>query len=174
MRLDEKKDIVRDLHEEFSTAKVVIATDYKGLDVAAMNSLRRKLRESGVRYKVVKNRLLERAAEGTDVDVIKSSFKGPSAVAYSHEDPVAPAKVLTAFVKENDKFEIKAGVLGGKLLDADGIKALSKLPSREQLLGQVLGAMNAVPASFVRALANIPEKLLYALTAIKDQKDASA
>ncbi len=174
MKLDEKKEIVKEVHEEFSAAKVVIVTDYKGLDVLAMNDLRRKLREAGVSYRVVKNRLLERAAEGTGADVIKSYFKGPSAVAFSNDDPVAPARVLAAFVKENGKFEIKAGSLGGQLLDADAIKALSKLPSREQLLSQVLGAMNAVPASFVRALANVPEKLLYALTAIKEQKETSA
>jgi large subunit ribosomal protein L10 len=89
------------------------------------------------------------------------------------DDPVRPAKILTEFAKENDKLQIRAGALGAKLLDAEAIKSLSSLPSREVLLSQLLSVMNAVPTSFVRALNNVPQRLLYALQAIKDQKEAA-
>ncbi len=145
-------------------------TDYKGLDVAAMNNLRRKLREAGIEYQVVKNTLLTRAAEDTEAALIKDYFKGPSAVAISYDDPVAPAKVLTQFAKENDRLEVKAGVLNGKMLDINAIKALASLPSRDVLLAQFLSALNAVPTSFVRAVAEIPRSLVNVLMAIKDQK----
>lgn len=173
MRLDKKKEIVQELHEKFSKSKVVIITDYKGLDVEAINELRRKLRESDIEYKVVKNTLLVRASKDTGVEEIQDSFKGPSAVALSYDDPVAPAKVLTEFAKENEKLEIKIGVMDGNVLDLDSIKALSSLPSREVLLAQVLSAMNGVPTSFVRVLNAMPQQLLYVLQAIKEKKEAA-
>ena len=91
----------------------------------------------------------------------------------SYEDPVAPAKVLTQFAKDNPKLEIKVGVLNGKVLDGQAIKALATLPSREVLLAQFLSALNAVPTSFVRVIAEIPRSLVNVLTAIKDQKEAA-
>ena len=173
MRLDAKQQISQDLHDRFSRSAVILVTDYKGLDVAAMNTLRRKLREAEIEYQVVKNTLLVRAAEGTEVALIKDYFKGPSAVAISYNDPVAPAKVLTQFAKDNEPLEIKAGLLNGKVLDAGAIKALAGLPSREVLLGQFLSVLNGVPTSLVRAVAEIPRSLLNVLTAIKDQKEAA-
>jgi large subunit ribosomal protein L10 len=173
MRLDKKKAVVEELHEKFSRSKVVIITDYKGLDVAAVNSLRRKLRDVDVEYKVVKNTLLVRASEDTYAALIKDSFKGPSAVALSYDDPVAPAKVLSDFAKENEKLEIKIGVMEGKILDISAIKALSSLPSREVLLAQVLSAMNGVPTSLVSVLSALPRQFLNVLQAIKDQKEAA-
>ncbi len=173
MRLEAKKQITDDLHDRFARSAVIIVTDYKGLDVASMNDLRRKLGEAEIEYQVVKNTLLVRAAEDTEVALIKDYFKGPSAVAISYDDPVAPAKVLAQFAKENDKLEIKVGVLNGKVLDVQAIKALATLPSREVLLAQFLSALNAVPTSFVRAIAEIPRSLVNVLTAIKDQKEAA-
>lgn len=172
MQMDKKKAIVEELHEKFSKSKIVILTDYKGLNVAAVSDLRKKLNEINAEFKVVKNTLLSRASENTYVEAIKDDFKGPSGVAMSYDDPVAPAKVVTEFAAGNDKFEIKLGVLGGKRLDAAAIKALSSLPAREVLLAQVLSAMNGVPTSFVRVLNAVPQKLLYALQAIKEQKEA--
>jgi large subunit ribosomal protein L10 len=169
----EKQAIVEELHEKFAASKVVIVTDYKGLDVTALNSLRRKLRDAEVEYKVVKNTLLTRAADSTDAALIADSFKGPSAVALSYEDPVAPAKVLTDFAKENDNLEIKIGVMDGKVMDAAGIQALSSLPSREVLLAQVLSAMNGVPTAAVRTLNAIPAQLLNLLTALKEKREAA-
>ena len=173
MRLEAKQEITKDLHERFAKSAIIVVTDYKGLNVASMNDLRRKLRESDVEFQVVKNTLLVRAAEDTEVALIRDHFKGPSAVAISYDDPVAPAKVLTQFAKENDKLEIKVGVLNGKVLDVQAIKALASLPSREVLLAQFLSTLNAVPTSFVRALAEIPRSLVNVLTAIKDQKEAA-
>lgn len=173
MKLDEKKQIAKDLHEKFSRAKVVIATDYKGLDVAAISDLRKKLREFKVEYRVVKNTLLERASEDTEAALIRDEFKGPTAVAISYNDPVAPAKILTKFAETNKNLIIKAGVLNGRVLNFNSIKALSTMPSREVLLGQLLSAMNGVPASFVRTLGGVPKKLLYVLQAIKNQKEAA-
>jgi large subunit ribosomal protein L10 len=173
LRLEAKQQITEDLHDRFARSAIIVVTDYNGLDVASINDLRRKLREAGIEYQVVKNTLLVRAAEDTEAALIKDYFKGPSAVAISYEDPVAPAKVLTQFAKDNNKLEIKVGVLNGKVLDAQSIKALASLPSREVLLAQLLSTLNAVPTSFVRVLAEVPRSLLNVLTAIKDQKEAA-
>ena len=172
MRLEKKQKITEDLHERFSKSAIVVVTDYKGLDVSAMNDLRRKLREEDIEFQVAKNTLLVRAAKDTEVALIEDYFKGPSAVALSYTDPVAPAKILAQFAKDNQKLEIKGGVLKNKVLDVDAIKALAKLPSREVLLGQLLSVLNEVPTSFVRIIAEIPRSMLNVLTAIKDQKEA--
>jgi large subunit ribosomal protein L10 len=173
VNLEEKKKITQDLNERFSKAAVVIVTDYKGLDVTAINDLRRKLRKEDVEYQVVKNSLLVRASEETDVALIKETFKGPSAVALSYSDPIAPAKVLTAFAKDHEVFEIKVGVMDGKILDVNELKALSALPPREILLGTFVSIINDVPTGFVRTLAEIPRRLLNVLQAVKDQKEAA-
>ena len=172
MRLEKKQIITEDLHERFSKSAIVVVADYKGLDVSAMNALRRKLREEDIEFQVAKNTLLIRAAKDTEVALIEDYFKGPSAVALSYTDPVAPAKILAQFAKDNQKLEIKVGVLKNKVLDVDAIKALAKLPSREVLLGQLLAVLNEVPTAFVRTLAEIPRSLLNVLTAIRDQKEA--
>ena len=148
----EKKQLVEALHQKFIDSKIVILTDYKGLDVDTINELRRKLKESNIEYKVVKNTLLIRASEETDVALLKDHFHGPSAIAMSYDDPVSPAKVLADFAKVNDKLEIKIAVMAGKILDINAIKSLSALPSREVLLGQLLSTMNGVSTVLVRAL----------------------
>ncbi len=173
LKPSQKKELVEQLHEKFLASKIVVLTDYKGLNVVRLNELRRKLKAAGITYKVVKNTLLIRASENTDAAGLKDYFTGPSAVAIGFNDPVAPAKILTEFAKENDKFKIRAGALGGKVLDVEAIKSLSSLPSREVLLGMLLSVMNAVPTSLVRALNNAPQRLLYALQAIRDQKEAA-
>lgn len=174
MSIEIKKQFVKQLNERLAKSQVVILTDYKGLDVASVTVLREKLREAQVEYEVVKNTMLRLASEGTDVEAIKDNFKGPSAIALSYDDPVAPAKVLTEFAKDNDKLEIKAGVMGDKVLDLAAIKALSDLPSREELLATVLSAMNAVPTSLVTALSDVPRRMVNVLQAIKDQKEQEA
>jgi large subunit ribosomal protein L10 len=173
LNIEEKKQIVGQLHEKFTDAAIVILTDYKGLDVTTMNQLRRKLSEAQVEYQVVKNSLMVRASEKTDVALIKDNFKGPSAIAIGYDDPVTPAKVLTEFAKENDKLEIKIGVMNDNVLNLDSIKALSTLPSREQLLAQVLAAINGVPTALVRALNDVPCRLLNVLNALKEKKEAA-
>ena len=170
MKIDKKKTIVEELHKKFAKSKVVIVTDYKGLNVSKMNNLRGKLDDADIEYKVVKNTLLIRAAEGTDVALIADRFTGPSAVALSYDDPVAPAKVLAAFASENKDLEIKVGVLDGNVLDINAILALSALPSREILMAQLLSTIIGVPTALVRALSDMPKRLLNVLVAIKDQK----
>jgi large subunit ribosomal protein L10 len=172
VRLEKKKEIVKDLREKFSRSKVIIVTDYKGLDVTTINDLRRRLGELDVEFKVVKNTLLIRAAEDTDVSLINDYFKGPSAVALSYDDPVAPAKVLTKFAGEFKKLEIKTGVMDGRILDLNAIKALADLPSREVLLGQFLSVANGITTGFVRTLSAIPTQFLNVLQAVKEQKEA--
>jgi len=173
LNLAEKKKIVDNLNQRLSKSTIVILADYKGLDVATINSLRRELQENNIEFQVVKNSLLVRASEQTDVNLIKDRFKGPSAVALSYDDPVAPAKILTRFAKDHDALEIKVGVLDGKVLELNEIKTLSALPSREELLAKLLATFNAVPASFVRTLNEIPKKLLYVLVTVKEQKEAA-
>jgi len=173
VNIEDKKRITQNLNERFSKAAVVIVTDYKGLDVTTINDLRRKLRQEEVEFQVAKNSLLIRASQETDVALIKDAFKGPSAVAMSYGDPVAPAKILTEFAEENNVFEIKVGVMDGKILDANSIRALSALPSREVLLGIFVSTLNSVPTGFVRTLAEIPRRLLNVLQAVKDQKEAA-
>jgi len=173
VEIDKKKKNVEELHEIISKSKVFIVTDYEGLNVATINELRRKLREVNVEYKVVKNSLLIRASEDTEVASLKDNFKGPIAIAVSYNDPVAPAKILTRFAKDYKKLEIKVGIMDGKVLDLRAINALSEMPSREVLLGKLLSVLNGVPTSLVIALSNIPKKLLNVLQAIKEQKEAA-
>jgi large subunit ribosomal protein L10 len=173
LKLDQKQQIANELRDRFSKSAIIVVTDYKGLDVAAMNDLRRKLRAEEIEYQVVKNTLLVRASEDNDVALIKDHFKGPSAVALSYDDPVAPAKILSQFAKDNNKLEIKVGVMNGQVLDVNAIMALAKLPSREVLLGQLLAAFNAVPEKFVRTIAEVPRSFVNVLAAIRDQKEAA-
>nr|WP_281432480.1 50S ribosomal protein L10 [Desulfatitalea alkaliphila] len=172
--IEAKKQFVADLKQRLDRSKVVILTDYKGLDVGTVTELRRKLREAQVEFQVIKNTMLRRASEGTPVEPIIEHFKGPSAIAVSYDDPVTVAKILSDFAKANDKLEIKMGVMGGKLMDAGMIKSLATLPSREVLLATVLSTMNAVPTSLVRALSDVPRRMLNVLQAIKDQKEQVA
>jgi large subunit ribosomal protein L10 len=173
VNLADKKRITQDLNERFAKAAVVIVTDYKGLDVDAINDLRRRLRQAEVEYKVVKNSLLVRASQDTDIAKIRETFKGPSAIALSYSDPIAPAKILTEFAKDHEVFKIKIGIADGKVLELKEIAALAALPSREVLLSQFVYVLNNVPTGFVRTLAEIPRRLLNVLHAIQEQKEAA-
>jgi large subunit ribosomal protein L10 len=173
LNIEEKKQFVQELKQRLEKACVAILTDYKGLDVQTITELRAKLREANIEYQVIKNTMLRLASEGTGVEAIKESFKGPSAIALSYDDPVAPAKILTEFAKTNDKLQIKIGVMDGKVMDLSAIKALSDLPSREQLLAILLSAMNGVPRALVTALSDVPRRMVNVLQAIKEQKEAA-
>jgi large subunit ribosomal protein L10 len=168
----EKENVVQALNEKFSKAQAVVLTDYRGLDTAAMNELRVRLREAAVEYQVVKNTLMSRASEGTDMALLSEHFVGPSAIAVSYDDPVAPAKVLTKFGKDYPALELKAGVLGGKAVNVEGLQALSKLPSREELLSQLLSVFNGPARSFVSVLSAVPRGFLNVLNAVKEQKES--
>jgi len=166
----EKERIVSDLHEKFLKTKSVFITDFRGLNVSSITELRDQLREVDVEYRVVKNTLVFRASEGTDMALLKDYLVGPSAVVLSYDDPVAPAKVLVKFAKENENLKIKAGVLEGKVLDVDAIRSLSELPSRDILLQKLMSVLNSAPTGLVGVLSGIPRKLLYVLHAIKEKK----
>ncbi len=170
LKRKEKEALVQELKEKFSRCVSVIMTDFTGVNVSDSNALRQKLRESGADYKVFKNTLLKRAAEGTSVEVLSDRFVGPNAVAIAYDDPVTVAKVLVEFAKKNEALEIKGGMLDGKYMDAEGIKALSKLPSREVLLAQLLSVMVAPATNMVQVLAAVPRKMLYVLKAIQEDK----
>ncbi|MBN1841987.1 MAG: 50S ribosomal protein L10 [Deltaproteobacteria bacterium] len=170
MKRAEKKELVEALHEKLSKAKSLVLTDYRGLDTSAMNRLRRQLREASVEYRVVKNTLMSRAADGTDTALLKDYFAGPSAAAISYDDPVSPAKVLVKFAEEHAALEVKAGVIDGRVVDMEGIKQLSRLPSHEALLGQLLSVFSGPARSLVTVLSGVPRSFLGVLNAIKEQK----
>jgi large subunit ribosomal protein L10 len=168
---EEKQRIVEDIHKRFREAEIIIATDFKGLDAGEQTDLRRQLRVASIDYHVVKNTLLNRASVDTKFSVMKDYFKGPCAVAISYKDPVAPAKILSKFAETHLNLKLTAGAMNGKVLSVDDLKALAKLPSREELLSRLLACMNAVPNKFVRTLAAVPTGFLYVLQAIKEQKE---
>jgi len=168
---DEKVGKVQVLNETFTKAKFAVVADYRGLKVTELEKLRGELRQVNANIQVAKNTLLKIAVEGTDYDGLTESFTGTTAVAFSYDEPVGTAKVLADFAKEFEALEIRAAILDGSVLTADDIKALAKLPSKDQLLGQLCGVLVAVPTGFVRVLNAVPSNLVYALQAIKEQKD---
>ena len=174
MRREEKEKVVAELSARLSESEAIILTDFKGLNVGAMGALRRKVAESEADYRVVKNTLLRLAAKGTEAEKLEELFLGNTAVSTTDTDPVALAKALIGFAKENDRLIVKGGVVSGQILDLGQIKELADLPSREVLLSMMLGAMNAVPASLVRLLAAVMQKFVYSLAAIRDQKEQAA
>ena len=166
-----KEIIVEQLTEKFNNAKSAILTDYRGLIVVVMTELSDKLREAGVDYKVSKNTLAFLAAKEAGYEEIKEHLSGPTAIAFSNEDPVAPAKVLADFAEDHENLEIKSGLVEGDLIDVDGVEALADIPSREVLLGQIARNMKAPISGLVRSLNYPLQSLVYALNAIKDEKE---
>jgi large subunit ribosomal protein L10 len=173
LNISQKKEVVERLAREFKESEISILVNYKGINVLKMTELRALLRKEGIQIEVVKNSLMERASEGTDAALMKDFFKGPNALVLSKKDPVAPAKILINFAKDNEKLEIKAGALAGKLLNPEEIKQLAKLPSKQELLGKLVYTLNAVPTSFVNVLSGVPRAFVNVLNAIKDQKEAA-
>jgi large subunit ribosomal protein L10 len=171
LKQTEKQKIIETLHEKFTRAKAALLTDYRGLNMSAMTELRSQLRDASVEYRVVKNTLMERAADGTDLALLKDHFSGPCAVALSYEDPVMLAKVLTKFSEANKALEIKAGMVAGKVIDPDGVKRLSTLPSEEELLAQLLRVFNGPVTGFVTVLSGVLRNFMGVLEAIKSQKE---
>ena len=156
--LEQKQQLVAELSEKIKASVVGIVVDYKGTNVADDTTLRKELRENGVDYFVVKNTLLGRAIEGTELEEMKSVLEGTTAIALSTEDYTAAARILAKFADSHENFAIKSGFLDGKVIDNDTITALAKLPSREVLLATVLGAFQAPIAAFARAVQAIVDK----------------
>lgn len=173
LNISQKKDLVQRLAKEVSESEISILIDYKGLNVSKMTDLRAQLKKEGITLEVVKNSLLARASKGTDADLMKDFYKGPNAIVLSKNDPVAPAKILVDFIKDNEKLEIKTASMAGKLLDVEQVKYLAKMSSRDELLGKVVYTINAVPTSFVNVLSGVPRSFVNVLSAIKDQKQAA-
>jgi large subunit ribosomal protein L10 len=167
-----KAQLVAELAEKLATAKATFLADYRGMTVDQVNDLRGKLRQTGAEYRVVKNTLLKLAIKETGTACIEPLLSGPTAIAITDADPVAPAKVLSEYAKANAKFELKGGSLEGTVLSIADIKALADLPSREVLLAKMLGSMNAPVTNFVGVLAAVPRSLVQVLAAIQDKKAA--
>lgn len=172
LNIEQKKAVVAEVSEQFKDAQAAILAEYRGLTVAQMTELRKKARQSQVYLRVVKNTLAERAVQGSTFEVLKDKFSGPLALAIS-KDPVAVAKLLSDFAKDNDKLQIRVGAMSGKLMALDQVQALAKLPSREQLLATLVGTMQAPIAKFVRTLNEVPSKFVRTLAAVRDAKGAS-
>ena len=157
-KVELKQPIVAEISEVIKDAQSVVLVDYRGLTVEEDTALRKQLREAGVNYKVYKNTLMNFAFKGTDFEALAPYLNGPSAIAVSTEDATAPARVIAEFAKKAPKLEIKAGVVEGTYFDANGMKEISSIPSREILLGRLLGSMQSPIANFARVLNQIAEK----------------
>jgi large subunit ribosomal protein L10 len=142
LNIEQKKAVVAEVTEQFKDAQAALVAEYRGLTVAQMTDLRSKARKSDIYLRVVKNTLARRAIQGSEFECMKDQFTGPLALAIS-KDPVAVAKMLSEFAKDNDKLKIRAGAMSGKLMSIEQVQALAKLPSREQLLAILAGTMQA-------------------------------
>ena len=174
-----KQAVVAELKEQLTSAKAAVLTSYKGLTVEQDTKLRRTLREAGVSYHVVKNTMLRIAANEAGIEGLDEHLNGTTAFAFSTEDAVAPAKVISQFIKENkledpDVLHIKAGMLDGKVIELDKDKDFASRPSREDLLAKLLGSMNAPIANTVGAMSGIIRKAVYALNAVREKKEQAS
>jgi large subunit ribosomal protein L10 len=170
LSLDEKKAMVTEVAAKVAGAQAIILAEYRGLEVGDMTQLRVKARSSGVYLRVLKNSLARRAVADTPFAGLTEQMSGPLIYGIS-TDPVSAAKVLNEFAKTNDKFVIKAGAMANYLMTAKDVKNLASMPSREELLGKLLGTMQAPVATFVRTLNEVPSKFVRALAAVRDQKE---
>jgi large subunit ribosomal protein L10 len=168
--LQQKKEVVNILSEKVKASKAIVLADYRGLTVEQDTELRNALRKAGVEYKVYKNTLAKFAMKENGLEGLDSYLSGPTAIATSTSDPVAPAKVLAEFAKKYEKLELKAGVVEGKVIDLNGVKALAELPSREVLIARVLAGFNTPITGLVTVLNGNIKGLVVALNAIAEQK----
>lgn len=157
-KVELKQPIVQEISENVKDAQSVVVVDYRGLTVAEDTELRKQLREAGVTYKVYKNTLMNFAFKGTDFESLAPVLEGPSAIAISSADATAPARILAKFAKTAPALEMKAGVVEGTFYDAEGIKAIAEVPSREELLSKFLGSIQSPITNFARVLKQIAEK----------------
>ena len=173
-KVELKQPIIEEISAAIKDAASVVVVDYRGLTVAEDTQLRKSLREAGVTYKVYKNTYVTRAIAGTEFESLKEVLEGPNAFAVSTEDATAPARVLADFAKKAPKLEIKAGVVEGTFYDADGMKAIATIPSREELLSKFLGSIQSPIANFARVINQIAEKGGAADVEVKAEEAAPA
>lgn len=153
-----KAEAVKNVNEMLTNAETAIVVDYRGLTVAEVTDLRKQLRDAGVKMMVIKNKILERAVEGTDYEDLKSTFVGPTAVAFSDEDAIAPAKILKKFADDHEALEIKGGFIEKKVQTLDKINEYATLPSREDLLSMLASALQDPMRKIARAVKAVADK----------------
>lgn len=168
----EKQATVAEIKEKLENAKGAVLADYRGLNVADATQLRRTLREAGIEFRVLKNTMTRIAAHEAGIEGLDTYLEGPTAIAFGFNDLVAPAKILTTFAKDNKSLVIKAGIVEGKVVDEQGVKALADLPPREVLIAKMLGSMQAPISGMVNVLQGNIRNLVYALEAVRNQKGA--
>ncbi len=171
--LSQKREVVEGISSKMKAAKAMVFADYRGLTVEQDTQLRNALRKAGVDYKVVKNTLTRFAANENGLEGLDTYLNGPTAMASSDTDPLAPAKVLSEYAKKYDKLELKVGVVEGKIIYSSGIKALAELPSKEVLIARVLAGLNAPISGLVNVLNGNIRGLVVALNAIAEQKESA-
>ena len=157
-KVELKQPVVAEIAELLDGAKTAVVVDYRGLTVEQDTQLRKQLREAGVTYKVYTNTMIRFAAKGTKFEALEPNLEGPTALAVSKEDATAPARILAEFAKKADKLELKGGVVEDTYYDAKGIQVIATIPSREVLLGRLLGSMQSPIANFARVIKQIAEK----------------
>jgi large subunit ribosomal protein L10 len=165
--------MVSEVSGQLKGAQAVIVAEYRGLNVELVTQLRSKARKSGLYLRVLKNTLARRAVQGTPFEKLTGELSGPLMYGIS-KDPVAGAKVMSEFAKDNELFVIKAGAMPGNLMSAKDVKALALLPSREELLAKLMGTMQAPVAKLVRTMNEVPGKFVRTLAALKDQREKTA
>ncbi len=168
----QKREMVAKLNTVFSETACIVVTHYSGLNVAEISDLRRRMRDAGANFKVTKNRLTKIALEGTQYSQIGDLFNGPTAIAYA-DDPVTPAKVVADFAKGNENLVVVGGAMGETRLDADGVQALAKLPSLDELRGKLIGLLQA-PATKVAGVLQAPAGQLARVMGAYAAKDEAA
>lgn len=170
MLKSEKEVLIKELTDKFSRAKTVVVSQMFKVDVATVTKLRKKLREGGVEFKVLKNTLARRAAKGSSVEVISDDFVGAVSVAVSYDDVIAPAKILSEFIKDLETIKLKSAVVEGKKIDVNGIKALAKMPGLPQLRATLLGMINQPASKLARTIKEPGNALARVLNARATQK----
>ena len=171
--LQVKSGNIEEIKAKIGKAQSMVLVDYRGLNVAQLTELRSQYRQAGVEYKVYKNSMMRFAFKDLGLEDFNEFLKGPSAVAFGYDDPVSAAKITSQFAKTNDKLEIKAGIVDGKVIDIDGVKSLAELPSKEVLIAQVLGGFNAPIQGFANVLQGTIRGLAIVLNAIAEEKTAA-
>ena len=156
-KVELKQPIVQEIAGQVEGAQSVVVVDYRGLTVAQDTALRKELREAGITYKVYKNTLMNFAFKGTEFEALSEVLEGPSAIAISKDDATAPARIISKFAKTAPALEVKAGVVEGDYYDANGMKSIADIPSRQELLSKLLGSLQSPVANFARVISQIAE-----------------
>lgn len=168
------QEALKDLTKRFKSVKGMIMTQYHGLSVSEISELRNQLRKIGCEYLIVKNTLSKIALKDIGMESANEYFEGPTAIVFEADDPVSPAKIVSEFAKKYDKLVIKAGLLDGKVITSNEIKALASLPTKEVLIGKMLGSMNAPISGFVNVLNGTIRSFVCVLNAIKEKQQVNA